>query len=54
MDGSRGGGVWEESRKQVSVRAVLFDLGNTLVQYWARAEFPGLLRQATGRPRAGL
>jgi putative hydrolase of the HAD superfamily len=26
--------------------ALLFDLGNTLVQYWERAEFPGILRQA--------
>jgi putative hydrolase of the HAD superfamily len=27
-------------------RAVLFDLGNTLVQYWERPEFPEILRQA--------
>jgi putative hydrolase of the HAD superfamily len=26
-------------------RALLFDMGNTLVQYWQRHEFPGLLRQ---------
>jgi putative hydrolase of the HAD superfamily len=29
----------------VTTRAVLFDLGNTLVGYYASAEFPGVLRQ---------
>lgn len=33
-------------RAAVYKRAVLFDLGNTLVQYWARSEFPEILRQA--------
>ena len=30
------------------VDAVLFDLGNTLVRYYERAEFPGILERAIG------
>ncbi len=29
-------------------KAVLFDLGGTLVEYYARAEFPGILKEAIG------
>jgi putative hydrolase of the HAD superfamily len=31
-----------------AVDAVLFDLGNTLAQYYQRDEFPGILREAIG------
>lgn len=33
------------------VRAVLFDLGNTLVSYYSREEFPGVLAECIGRCR---
>jgi putative hydrolase of the HAD superfamily len=34
--------------------AVLFDLGNTLIRYWERPEFPGLLRAGIGAVRDEL
>jgi putative hydrolase of the HAD superfamily len=34
--------------------AVLFDLGNTLVRYFDRSEFPAILEQAIGRVRDDL
>lgn len=44
----------------MAIKAVLFDLGNTLVRYYQREEFPGILRQclysaadATGQPASG-
>jgi putative hydrolase of the HAD superfamily len=33
-------------RPEVAKDTVLFDLGNTLVRYYGRAEFPGILREA--------
>jgi len=33
------------------VKAVLFDLGNTLVSYYSREEFPGVLAECIGRCR---
>lgn len=35
-------------------KAVLFDLGNTLVQYYNRRQFPGILRQAIAEVEACL
>ena len=35
-------------------RAVLFDLGNTLVRYYTRGEWPGILSEALGRVRVVL
>ena len=36
------------------IKAVLFDLGNTLVQYWERPAFPGVLREAIAEVEAHL
>ncbi|MCJ7573811.1 hypothetical protein MUO93_06055, partial [Candidatus Bathyarchaeota archaeon] len=35
-------------------RAILFDLGNTLVEYYTRDEFPAILSKATARVKAEL
>jgi putative hydrolase of the HAD superfamily len=35
-------------------RAILFDLGNTLVEYYTRDEFPAILSEATARIKAEL
>jgi len=35
-------------------RAILFDLGNTLVEYYTRDEFPAILSEATTRIKAEL
>jgi len=35
-------------------RAILFDLGNTLVEYYARDEFPAILSEATARIKEEL
>jgi len=36
------------------VKAILFDLGNTLAEYYTRAEFPGILREAVSEAESYL
>lgn len=43
-----------EGARPLKYDAVIFDYGNTLVSYWTRGEWPGLLAQATAEACAFL